>query len=99
MRYSLVKYRRMRYFFCKGEFYRNLDLFFVRQENFDVLFSFFSRCKLSKLSVSSSLSRVKNFCFVTGRVRGFIRFFGVSRIVFRTLVGEGVLVGIRRAIW
>lgn len=99
MRYSVIKYRRVNLFFCKLEFSKNLDLFFMRQGNFDFLFSFFSRFRLTKLGVLGSLSRVRNFCLVTGRVRGIIRLYCLSRIVFRLLVGEGVLVGIRRAIW
>lgn len=99
MRYSIVKYRRITCSFFKVEFSRNLDLFFIRQGNFDFLFGFFSRIRLTKFGVRGSLSRVRNFCFITGRVRGLIRVYCLSRIVFRMLVGEGVLVGIRRAIW
>jgi|DewCreStandDraft_5_1066085.scaffolds.fasta_scaffold157005_1 ribosomal protein S14 len=99
MRYKVVKYRRVRFLFLRSEHLRNVELFFLRQDNFDLLFSFFSRYKVSRFCINGSLSRFRNFCFVTGRVRGFVRLFCLSRCLFRVFVGEGILVGIRKALW
>lgn len=41
----------------------------------------------------------RNRCSICSRPRGFLRFFGVCRICFRTLAGEGKLPGVRKASW
>ena len=55
--------------------------------------------KLSKLSKNSSAVRIRNRCSQTGRPRGFLGFFGVSRIVFRELASAGLLPGVKKASW
>lgn len=58
-----------------------------------------AQAKLSSLPKNSSAVRVRNRCSQTGRPRGFLRFFGVSRIVFRDLASAGLLPGVRKASW
>lgn len=58
-----------------------------------------AQAKLSDLPKNSSAVRVRNRCSQTGRARGFLRFFGVSRIVFRELASAGLLPGVRKASW
>ncbi len=54
---------------------------------------------LQKLPRSSSPVRLKNRCAVTGRSRGYLRAFGLSRIQFRELVLEGKIPGVKKASW
>ncbi len=54
---------------------------------------------LSELPKDSSPSRLKNRCAVTGRPRGFMRKFGLSRIVFRELAHKGQIPGVKKASW
>jgi small subunit ribosomal protein S14 len=54
---------------------------------------------LDKLPRNSSAVRVKNRCLITGRGRGYIRLFGVSRIKFRELAADGKIPGIKKASW
>lgn len=54
---------------------------------------------LQKLPKNSSPSRVKNRCAITGRGRGYIRAFGLSRIQFRELAREGKIPGVKKASW
>ncbi|HYF29197.1 MAG TPA: 30S ribosomal protein S14 [Candidatus Paceibacterota bacterium] len=54
---------------------------------------------LQKLPRNSSLVRVKNRCNISGRQRGFMRAFGVSRIVFRELARDGKIPGVKKASW
>ena len=54
---------------------------------------------MAKLPKNSHATRKKNRCFVTGRSRGYIRHFGLSRITFRELALRGELPGIRKASW
>ena len=54
---------------------------------------------LQKLPKNSSPVRIKNRCAVTGRQRGFMRPFGLSRIAFRELAREGKIPGVKKASW
>ncbi len=54
---------------------------------------------LQKLPKSSSPVRIKNRCAVSGRSRGYMRAFGLSRIQFRELVREGKIPGVKKASW
>lgn len=54
---------------------------------------------LQKLPRDSSPVRLNNRCPITGRTRGFLRDFGVSRIVFREMALEGKIPGVRKASW
>ena len=42
-------------------------------------------------------TRGKNRCKITGRPRGYLRYFGLSRITFRELANKGELPGVVRA--
>jgi small subunit ribosomal protein S14 len=54
---------------------------------------------LSKLPRNSSPTRLKNRCSETGRPRGYMRTFGLSRISFREHANKGEIPGITKASW
>ena len=54
---------------------------------------------LDKLPRNSSKTRLRNRCMLTGRPRGYLRDFGLSRIAFRELALRGELPGIKKASW
>ncbi len=54
---------------------------------------------LQKLPRNASPTRVRNRCNITGRGRGYIGKYGVSRIKFRELALAGKIPGIRKASW
>ena len=54
---------------------------------------------LSLLPKNSSKIRLRNRCMITGRPRGYIRLFGVSRIVFREMASQGLIPGVKKASW
>ena len=56
-----------------------------------------ARRLLHLLPKNSSRIRQRNRCFATGRPNGYIRFFGLCRIVFRQQAHLGNLPGIRKA--
>lgn len=55
--------------------------------------------KLQKLPRNSSPTRLTNRCLLSGRAKGFLRDFGVSRHFFRELAHEGLLPGIKKSSW
>jgi small subunit ribosomal protein S14 len=54
---------------------------------------------LAKLPRNSSPTRHKNRCSETGRSRGYIRQFGLSRIAFREHAVKGEIPGVTKASW
>ena len=55
--------------------------------------------KLQKLPRDASPIRVRNRCSQTGRSRGYLRKFGVSRIALRELALEGQIPGVVKSSW
>jgi len=55
--------------------------------------------KLQKLPKNSSLQRLRNRCWKTGKSRGYIKFFGLCRNAFRNLALNCFLPGIRKSSW
>ena len=55
--------------------------------------------KLQKLPRSSNSIRLTNRCAVSGRPKGYMRKFGLSRITFRELALKGELPGVTKASW
>ncbi len=54
---------------------------------------------LDLLPRNSSPVRLKNRCQLTGRPRGYIRYFGLSRNMFRDMALQGKIPGVRKASW
>ncbi|MFN5913511.1 MAG: 30S ribosomal protein S14, partial [Chitinophagaceae bacterium] len=43
--------------------------------------------------------RLKNRCQLTGRPKGYMRFFGISRVAFREMALSGKIPGVKKASW
>jgi small subunit ribosomal protein S14 len=54
---------------------------------------------LAQLPKNSSKVRLHNRCSITGRPRGFMRQFGISRIQFREMASKGLIPGVKKASW
>jgi small subunit ribosomal protein S14 len=54
---------------------------------------------LDLLPKNASPVRLKNRCQLTGRPRGYIRYFGISRIMFRDMALNGQIPGVKKASW
>ncbi len=54
---------------------------------------------LQKLPRDASPTRVRSRCSLTGRSRGYVGQFGVSRIKFRELASAGKIPGVKKASW
>lgn len=54
---------------------------------------------LDLLPRNASPVRLKNRCQLTGRPRGYIRYFGLSRVMFRDMALDGKIPGVKKASW
>ncbi|PID93040.1 MAG: 30S ribosomal protein S14 [Bacteroidetes bacterium] len=54
---------------------------------------------LSRLPRNSNPIRLHNRCKLTGRPKGYMRQFGISRITFREMASEGLIPGVKKASW
>lgn len=55
--------------------------------------------ELQKLPKNSASVRAHNRCKITGRPRGYMRHFGISRVTFRELASQGLIPGVKKASW
>ena len=63
---------------------------FLAEGNYDML---------QTLPRNSSPIRQHNRCKITGRPKGYMRQFGISRIQFREMASNGLIPGVRKASW
>lgn len=63
---------------------------FIEEGNYDLL---------QTLPRNSSPIRYHNRCKLTGRPKGYMRQFGISRIQFREMASNGLIPGIKKASW
>lgn len=58
-----------------------------------------AQLKLQKLPRDTNSNRVVNRCYLSGRPRGNLRKFGLSRLAFRQLAHAGKIPGVTKASW
>ncbi|MBM3433558.1 MAG: 30S ribosomal protein S14 [Schleiferiaceae bacterium] len=54
---------------------------------------------LQKLPKNASPVRLHNRCKLTGRPRGYMRQFGISRVTFREMALNGLIPGVKKSSW
>ena len=54
---------------------------------------------LDEMPRNSSAVRLKNRCQLTGRPKGYIRYFGLSRVMMRDMALNGKIPGLKKASW
>ena len=54
---------------------------------------------LDEMPKNSSKVRLKNRCQITGRPKGYVRYFGLSRIMVRDMALNGKIPGLKKASW
>jgi small subunit ribosomal protein S14 len=54
---------------------------------------------LQKLPLNSSPVRLHNRCKLTGRPRGYVRQFGISRVKLREMANMGLIPGVKKCSW
>jgi small subunit ribosomal protein S14 len=58
-----------------------------------------ARLQLNKMKKDTNPIRLRNRCALTGRPRGFLRKFGVSRLCFREMASNGLIPGVTKSSW
>ena len=54
---------------------------------------------LDEMPKNSSKVRLKNRCAMSGRPKGYVRYFGISRIALRDMALNGKIPGLKKASW
>lgn len=55
--------------------------------------------ELQKIPRNANPIRLHNRCKLTGRPKGYLRMFGISRIQFREMASAGLIPGVKKASW
>lgn len=88
------KEKAMRYFKYRRELReKTKDINLTYEERYE------ANLKLQKLDKNTSHVRINNRCALTGRPRGYLRKFGLSRIAVRDLASMGLLPGVTKSSW
>ena len=69
----------------------------AKSDDYDVAYE--ANRALQKLPKNASSVRLHNRCKLTGRPKGYIRQFGISRIQFREMASAGLIPGVKKASW
>lgn len=69
----------------------------AKSNDYDVAYE--ANRALQKLPQNASSVRLHNRCQLTGRPKGYIRQFGISRIQFREMASAGLIPGVKKASW
>lgn len=65
----------------------------------DIAEAFEAAQQLQAIPKNASPIRLHNRCSMTGRPKGYIRQFGISRIQFREMAAAGLIPGVKKASW
>jgi small subunit ribosomal protein S14 len=58
-----------------------------------------ARIALNKMPRDSAVTRLRNRCQLTGRARGYLRKFKMSRLTFREFASNGLIPGVTKSSW
>ena len=71
----------------------------VKSKSLETLDQYKVQIKLRKLPRNSTKTRIRNRCILTGRSRGIIGLFKISRIKVREILDKGLLPGVQKSYW
>ena len=78
----------------KAELKEQAKQFFFKQKTAYEIYQ-----QLQKLPKNACAIRMHNRCSITGRPKGYMRQFGISRIQFREMASAGLIPGVKKASW
>ena len=71
----------------------------INNPNTDPVDAFEAAQKLQAIPRNANPIRLHNRCKITGRPKGYMRMFGISRIQFREMASAGLIPGVKKASW
>ena len=96
---SIQRDKKKRFLFLEYELKR-LELTSIIQDlNFSKDIRYKNQKELNKLPRNSSRIRIKNRCILTGRGHSIVNLCSLSRLKFRELASQGLLMGVTKASW
>jgi ribosomal protein S14 len=99
MKYLLEKDKNKRNTFYKYEKHKICLKALSKDKRLPATFRLLYKLKLNLYVKNSSKTRIKNRCVTTGRARGVLRYFKMSRLEVRQLALRGLLYGVRKSSW
>lgn len=99
MKYLLIRERFRRKKFQKLETHYLALKFLVHNQNLSTSFRWEASLLLSRISKGYSRVSLRNRCFITGRSRGYLRFFNLSRLKIRDLGRNNELPFVTKSSW
>ena len=71
----------------------------INNPNTDPVDAFEAAQELQAIPRNANPIRLHNRCKITGRPKGYMRMFGISRIQFREMASAGLIPGVKKASW
>jgi len=91
--------KKRRKLFLKNLKKRNNLKEYIKNKNHTMAERLSAQLILQKMPRNSSKIRIKNRCIITGRTHGLVGPFNISRIKLRELILNGLVPGVKKAIW
>ncbi len=103
MKFRVIRDKKLRQKYFNNEIYviaykflitnlylKRNPLFFFNMINFNFFHTYL---------LQNAKTRIFNYCILTGRARGIINFFHLSRLTFREMASFGLISGVKRSVW
>ena len=71
----------------------------LKKKNLDFSERYALQMKLERFNKNSKKTRIRNRCILTGRSRGVVGLFNISRIKTRELISKGLIPGVTKCSW
>jgi small subunit ribosomal protein S14 len=71
----------------------------ARQRKREAMVAKFAEKRAALKAAGDYAVRLKNRCQLTGRPKGYMRHFGICRVIFREMALDGKIPGVRKASW
>jgi ribosomal protein S14 len=99
MKYAIVKDKKRRVLYLAFEKRKIFLRGILQNKKLPKAFRLVAYRELILLPRDASITRLRNRCLLTNRPRAIYRKFGISRLMFRKYVVQGMLAGVKNSSW
>nr|YP_009193330.1 ribosomal protein S14 [Nitzschia sp. IriIs04]BAT70255.1 ribosomal protein S14 [Nitzschia sp. IriIs04] len=96
---NMIEREKKKFFLIKKYSLKRKNLLFEYKKQLNFSNKILVHSKLQKCPKNSAKVRLRKICWKTGRSRGILRDFGLSRHIFREMAHNGLLPGIVKSSW